>query len=175
MRNVLILICSSDIVSICTDLAVEYAALGRTDRANNMFDLALAEVERDGFNVSNEARFRLFVRYAEATVINGNMEQGLTAYAQAQDLNDLISEEPVASGPSKGLQRATTLEMAALAAHAFSSIQFSRVSNASTSAELLRGDIFKDDIRIREIIRMRSVVYTEPFVFGTGLQILLAV
>lgn len=106
-----------------------------------MFADALSVLEKPGNTVSTEARISLYLRYAAATAVGGNLEQGLAAYAEASTLADVLAAEPVPYGITKPLHRVHAIARAAVASDAFSTIQSSRVS----SRILARGDTRSDN------------------------------
>jgi hypothetical protein len=119
------------------------------DRAGAMYAEALAAVEDSEHSISTETHLRLYLRFAEATVASGNTEEGLVAYTKARALADVLAAEPVPSGALKTLHRVGALERAALASHAFSAIQASRVRfrfivfklNIYVYCSFLKGDV----------------------------------
>jgi tetratricopeptide (TPR) repeat protein len=160
--------CFSGFVRASIDLAQEYAILGRMDRAGGKYAEALAALEDLDQSISNQTRVRLYLRFAEATVASGNTEEALVAYAKAQALAGVLAAEPVSFALQKTLHQVGTLEHGALASHAFSAIQASRVG--------LHFILFKSPTSVliihsaREILSLLSMVFYRLCVFGIRLQ-----
>ncbi|KAF9552923.1 hypothetical protein CPC08DRAFT_822591 [Agrocybe pediades] len=107
------------------DLAHEYVVLGKLKRASSIFYPAL-DIVRSG-KASNDVAVRFLLRFSEAMALMDDAPKSYEIYLEALEFSNLVDLEQTASSTQQRIcARAKVLELAALAAHTFGSIQYTK-------------------------------------------------
>ncbi|KAH7929994.1 hypothetical protein BV22DRAFT_1001613 [Leucogyrophana mollusca] len=112
-------------MTAAVDLTYEYLKLGKTKRAGAMFARSLSIIESG--DVSDDVRVRYLLRYAEALALADNVPLSASSYCEAMALAEVATvEEKSMTSAQRIRARVGRLERAAMAAHVFAVIQYSK-------------------------------------------------
>ncbi|TCD70963.1 hypothetical protein EIP91_000870 [Steccherinum ochraceum] len=114
-----------DFVQISLDLGHEYAMLGKTERAANIYASVRHHLTTD---IPDELKALYYLRYAELLGTIGNVLKGSSTYCEATGLLERLEseDERTMTTVDRVNRRVTTLERVAVAATSFAALQYSK-------------------------------------------------
>lgn len=129
------------------ELAHEFTALGKTERAGLVFAQVLSMIQNPKHSISDDVKIVFLLRFAASLAMVGNTEKrqvlyqspfcllgflanwlySVSLYAEALAVSETAAMEKPQSNSARARARIASLEQGALAAQAFAAIQLSRV------------------------------------------------
>ncbi|KAI0064205.1 hypothetical protein BV25DRAFT_1914431 [Artomyces pyxidatus] len=124
-------------IRACSDLAHEYAKLGKVKKAAGLYNRALALIKSK--QTSPEVQVLFLLRYTESLAFVGDVSQSEAMYSEAMGLSDsILVEDKSLSTAERVRTRANRLERAAMAASVYAEIQLSKDDPTSSITGLLQ-------------------------------------
>ncbi|PCH34363.1 hypothetical protein WOLCODRAFT_95323 [Wolfiporia cocos MD-104 SS10] len=153
---------SSEFIDLSFELAHEYLKLGKVEKAKSIHSQML--IAARGGAITPEVCAVLFLRHAEALAVSGQILKGSSMYCEATALSESLPKEERGMSTAQRLRlRAKTLERTAIAARAFSVIQFSRDDPTASLEGLLQSlRLFNRALDTVSRLRPSTVVQSEP-------------
>ncbi|KAG6876419.1 hypothetical protein C0992_013023 [Termitomyces sp. T32_za158] len=128
---------SDEYITSSADLACEFTKLGKVRRATAIFSATLDTVRSGRASVKAAAYF--YLRYAESLAITEELQRSAAVYSEALNLSEAFDCEDKGLSVNQRIRtRVKRVEMAAIASHVFSLIQYSMGDVSATVDGMLQ-------------------------------------